>query len=146
VSLWSSFRDKEVLSPFLSQRNNNQVYMNVDMLKNDAFHSLRDALTYHPTRWRNPTFQLFGSIVIEYPVFSLHSLFWKNKSRLMRSRYCLCVCLCIPPCVARKHLGKCPILVARQRFGTNPLIVARQRVGKNPPSLLGNGSVETLPQ
>jgi hypothetical protein len=36
----------------------------------------------------------------------------------MRSRCCLCVCLCIP------------LIVARQRLGKNPTIVARQRLGK----------------
>jgi hypothetical protein len=40
-----------------------------------------------------------------------------------------------------------PLVVARQRLGKNPLIVARQRLGKKIPlSLLGNGSVETLPR
>jgi hypothetical protein len=31
------------------------------------------------------------------PFFSLLFLFKKNKSRLMRSPCCLCVCMCIPP-------------------------------------------------
>jgi hypothetical protein len=50
----------------------------------------------------------------------------------MRSRCYLCVCI--------------PRIFARQRLGKNPLIVARQRFGKNPLSLLGNGSVDTLPR
>jgi hypothetical protein len=37
----------------------------------------------------------------------------------MRSRCCLCVCLCIPPIVARQQLGKNPPIVARQRLGKN---------------------------
>jgi hypothetical protein len=37
----------------------------------------------------------------------------------MRSRCCLCVCLCIPPIVARERLGKNPLIVARQRLGRN---------------------------
>jgi hypothetical protein len=49
----------------------------------------------------------------------------------MRSRCYLCVCLCIPPIVARQWLSKNPLIVARQRLGKNPLIVARQRLGKN---------------
>jgi hypothetical protein len=40
-------------------------------------------------------------ISLAYSTFSLLSLFWKNKSRLMRSRYTLCMCLCIPLIVAR---------------------------------------------
>jgi hypothetical protein len=50
----------------------------------------------------------------------------------MRSRCCLCVCLCVPPIVARQRLGKNLLIVARQRLGKNSLIVARQRLGKNP--------------
>jgi hypothetical protein len=37
----------------------------------------------------------------------------------MRSRCCLCVCLCIPSIVARQRLGKNPRIVARQRLGRN---------------------------
>jgi hypothetical protein len=43
-----------------------------------------------------------------------------------------CVCLCIPPIVARQRLGKSPLTDARQRLDKNPLIVARYRLGKNP--------------
>jgi hypothetical protein len=43
---------------------------------------------------------------------------------------CACVCLCIPRYVARKRLGKNPLIVARQRLGKNPPIVARQRLGR----------------
>jgi hypothetical protein len=49
----------------------------------------------------------------------------------MISRCCLCVCLCIPPIVARQGLGKNPLIVARQRLGKNLPIVARQRLGRN---------------
>jgi hypothetical protein len=46
------------------------------------------------------------------------------------------------------HILILPLIVARQLLGKNPLIVARQRLGsvKIPVSLLGNGSVETLPR
>jgi hypothetical protein len=37
----------------------------------------------------------------------------------MRSRCCLCVCLCIPPIVARQRLVKNPPIVARKRLGRN---------------------------
>jgi hypothetical protein len=37
----------------------------------------------------------------------------------MRSRCCLCVCLCIPFIVDRQGLGKIPSIVARQRLGRN---------------------------
>jgi hypothetical protein len=62
--------------------------------------------------------------------FLAYSLYFeKNKSRLMRSRCCLCVsvyvCLCIPVIVARQQVGKSPLVVARQRPGKNPLIVDR---------------------
>jgi hypothetical protein len=43
-------------------------------------------------------------------LFSLLSLFWRNKRRLVRSPCCLWVCLCIPT-----NSWKPPI-VARQRF------------------------------
>jgi hypothetical protein len=48
-----------------------------------------------------------------FMIFSPLSLFWKKYSRLMRSRCCLCVCLCIPPIVARQRLGKNPPIVAK---------------------------------
>jgi hypothetical protein len=66
----------------------------------------------------------------------------------MRSRCCLsaCVCLCIPPIVARQRLGKNLPIVARQRLGKSPFIVARQQLSIIRLSLLGNGSVETLPR
>jgi hypothetical protein len=62
----------------------------------------------------------------------------------MRSRCRPCVC--ISPIVARHQLCKNPPIVARKRLGKNHFIVARQRLDKNPLSLLGNGSVETLPR
>jgi hypothetical protein len=43
----------------------------------------------------------------------------------------VCVCLCIPPVVARQRLGKIARIVARQRLGKNHPIVARQRFGRN---------------
>jgi hypothetical protein len=49
----------------------------------------------------------------------------------MRSRCCLCVCLCFPHIVARQRLGKNPLTVVRQRLGKNPPIVARQRLDRN---------------
>jgi hypothetical protein len=50
----------------------------------------------------------------------------------MRSRCCLCVCLCIPPpIIARRLLGKNPSIVAGQQLGKNPLTVARQRHSGN---------------
>jgi hypothetical protein len=43
-------------------------------------------------------------------IFSLLSLFWKNKVGLWdHVAVCLCVCLCIPP----------PLIVARHRLGRN---------------------------
>jgi hypothetical protein len=48
----------------------------------------------------------------------------------MRSRCCLCVCLCTP-IVARQRLGKSPLFVARQRLGKNPTIIAKQRCRGN---------------
>jgi hypothetical protein len=42
------------------------------------------------------------------------------------------VCLYVyTPIVARKRLGKSPLIVTRQRLDKNPPIVARQRLGKN---------------
>jgi hypothetical protein len=49
----------------------------------------------------------------------------------MRSRCCLCVCLCIPSIAAREKLGKNSLIVAKQRLGKNAPIVARQRLGRN---------------
>jgi hypothetical protein len=49
----------------------------------------------------------------------------------MRSRCCLCVCLGIPPIIARQRLSKNPLIVARQQLGKNLLIVARQQLGRN---------------
>jgi hypothetical protein len=53
-------------------------------------------------------------------IFSLLSLFWKNKSRLMRSHCWLSVCMSVYPPV-----------IARQRFCKNLPIVARQRLDRN---------------
>jgi hypothetical protein len=41
----------------------------------------------------------------------------------MRSRCCLCVCLCIPLIFPRQRLGKNPPIVARQRLGRNVTVV-----------------------
>jgi hypothetical protein len=49
----------------------------------------------------------------------------------MKSRCCLCVCLCIPPIVARQQLGKNPSIVAKKLLDKNLPIVARQRLGTN---------------
>jgi hypothetical protein len=49
------------------------------------------------------------------------------------SQQSVCVCMCIPPVVARQRLGKIPLIVARQRLGKNPPIITKQRLGKNPP-------------
>jgi hypothetical protein len=49
----------------------------------------------------------------------------------MRSPCRLCICVCIPPIVARQRLGKNPLIAARQRLVKNPPIVARQRLGRN---------------
>jgi hypothetical protein len=43
----------------------------------------------------------------------------------------VCVCLCIPPFVARQQLGKNPFIVAGQRLGKSPRVVARQRLCRN---------------
>jgi hypothetical protein len=50
----------------------------------------------------------------------------------MRSRCCVCLCLCIPPIVARQRLSRTPPIVTRQRLGKN-FPVTRQRLGKNSP-------------
>jgi hypothetical protein len=42
-----------------------------------------------------------------------------------------CVCLCIPPIVARQRLCKNPLIVAKQWLGKNSPVVARQRLGRN---------------
>jgi hypothetical protein len=69
--------------------------------------------------------------------------FEKNKSRLMRSRCCLCVCVSVYPLiVARQRLGKNSLILARQWLGKNPLIVARQRLGKNPPVVVSQRLTE----
>jgi hypothetical protein len=77
------------------------------------------------------------SNVISYAccIFSLVSYFEKY-GRLMRLRCCLCLCVCVRSCVC-----VCVCLCI-------PPIVARHRPGsvKIPLSLLGNGSVETLPR
>jgi hypothetical protein len=50
----------------------------------------------------------------------------------MRSRCCLCVCLCNP------------LIVARQRFANNPPIVARQRLGRNVTAVTNTHGIEEL--
>jgi hypothetical protein len=65
-------------------------------------------------------------------IFCPLSYFEKKQSRLIRSRCCPCVCVCIPTIVARERVGKSPLIVARQRLCKNPPIVARQSFGKNP--------------
>jgi hypothetical protein len=76
-----------------------------------------------------------GGILIQLLSFwklsTVLSLFWKNKSRLKRSRCCVCVSV-YPPIVARQRIGKNPLIVPRQRLRKNPPIVAGQRLGKNP--------------
>jgi hypothetical protein len=47
----------------------------------------------------------------------------------MRSR--CCVCVYIPPIIARQRLDKNPLIVAWQWLGKNPPIVAMQRLGRN---------------
>jgi hypothetical protein len=50
----------------------------------------------------------------------------------MKSRCCLCVCLCILPIFASQRVGKKnPRVTGRQRLGKNPPIVARQRLCRN---------------
>jgi hypothetical protein len=85
-------------------------------------------------------------------LFSLLSLFWKNKSRRMRSPCCLCVCVSSPincwmPETIFVKLGMYimapePIWTA---FFINP---SHQSVCLYvyPLSLLGDGSVRTLPR
>jgi hypothetical protein len=89
---------------------------------------LMDHSFQHLEAW-NAIIDLWG--IIHRPVLAYFSYFVKNISRLMRSRYCMCLCLLIPPIVARKRLGKTPLIVARQRLGISLLIFARQRLGKN---------------
>jgi hypothetical protein len=49
-------------------------------------------------------------------IFSLLSLFWKNRVGLWDL---VAVCVCIPSIVARQRLAKNPRIVARQRLGRN---------------------------
>jgi hypothetical protein len=65
------------------------------------------------------------SVVLKGPFFSQLSLFWKKNRRLMRPRYCLCVRVCV--CVS-------------------PLSLLGNGLVNISLSLLGNGSVETLPR
>jgi hypothetical protein len=62
----------------------------------------------------------------------------------MRSRCCLCVCLCIPAIVARQRLDKNPLIVARQRIGKNRRIVTRQRLGTNVTAVTNTHVIEEL--
>jgi hypothetical protein len=57
-------------------------------------------------------------------LFLAYFLTLKKQSRLMRSRCCpyVCVCVCIPHIAARQRLGKIPLNVAGQRLGKNLLI------------------------
>jgi hypothetical protein len=73
---------------------------------------------------------------------SLLSYFEKNRVGLWdHVAVFMCVCLCIPPIVARQRLGKIPI-VARQKFDKNPLSLVGNGSVKIPLSLIGNGSVK----
>jgi hypothetical protein len=64
-------------------------------------------------------------------LFSLFSLFWKNRVGLW-DHVAVCVHVCVyPPIVVRQRLGKNPPIVARQRIRKISLIVARQRLGRN---------------
>jgi hypothetical protein len=64
----------------------------------------------------------------------------------MRSRCCLCVCLCSPPSiVARQRLCKSSLIVARQQLGKNHPNVARQRVGRTVTAVTNtNATIEKL--
>jgi hypothetical protein len=39
-------------------------------------------------------------------IFSVFSLFWKNKNRLMWSRSCMCTCISPPPQIASERLNQ----------------------------------------
>jgi hypothetical protein len=65
------------------------------------------------------------SPILAFLLFSLLSLFWKNRVGLW-DHVAVCVCMCMCVCVS-------PLVVTRQRLGENPLIVARQRLGKDFP-------------
>jgi hypothetical protein len=78
-------------------------------------------------------------------IFSLLSLFWKNWVGLWdRVAVYVCVCLCIPPIVYRKRLGKNPLILARQRISKNPAIVGRQRLGRNVTVTNTHATIEEL--
>jgi hypothetical protein len=61
--------------------------------------------------------KFLGRILANFPHFE------KNKSRLMRSPCCLCVCMCMPPIVAGQRLGK-KIPAARNTHTTIELLAA----------------------
>jgi hypothetical protein len=70
------------------------------------------------------------------PVFSLLSLFWKNKEGLW-DHVAVCVCVCV-------YVSLLPLL------GNGSINIPLSLLGngsvKIPLSLLGNGSVETFPR
>jgi hypothetical protein len=81
--------------------------------------------------------------VINYPFFSLLSLFWKNKSKLMRSRCCPCVYVCVSPL---SLLGNGSVKIPLSLLGNGSVKVPLSLLGngsvKIPLLLLGNGSVK----
>jgi hypothetical protein len=120
-------------------------WMHVDMLPSRGKYEWLSrrfsfiARDYCMCNWKTPgdSVQALSHVPL---LFSLRSLFWKNKVGLwdhvavcvcVSARARFCVCLRIPLIVARQRFGKNPLIVARERLGKNPLIVPRQRLGRN---------------
>jgi hypothetical protein len=63
----------------------------------------------------------------------------------MRSRWYLCVCLCIPLSLLRNGLIKVPLPLLAKGSVKIPLIVARQRLGRNVTALVNtHATIEEL--
>jgi hypothetical protein len=78
-----------------------------------------------PNRWAifREYFTFRAKQSSESYVLSLLTYFENKWRRLMRSRCCLCVyiCVCVSPIVSRQQLGKNTPVVARQRLSKNLL-------------------------
>jgi hypothetical protein len=125
--------------------------------RNERFCIICLAFAVHNTRfWEHngASYTLYQNSK-KFTIFSLLSLIWKNKIRLMRSRCCLCVCLWTPPpLLTFECLNQSLWNLVRTSRHLSPSQRPNQ---KNPPislcvctciplSLLGNGSVKTLPR
>jgi hypothetical protein len=78
-----------------------------------------------------------------FSLFSLLSWFWRNKSRLMRSRCCLCARASLISLVGN-GLVKVPLSSLGNVSVKTPISLPGNGSVKIPLSLLGNGSVKIL--